>query len=522
MKQLANISITFILAFVLMQTASGQEPAPWLESRNAAGLNTMPTGRNSIAEIMFRKDDGGLVPDEESDDSFLAGAMTESYLKISDRLYFYGKLDYTFFNGRNMGGPILMDPSYNPINFYEASDTTRGVKRSEMYHLAGGIAYDFDGRWSVGAKINYESGDMSKLKDPRFLNVWMDMDLSAGFRFAPSETISFGASLEYRRTLESLTGNIFGTTDKQYFTYIDYGGYFGRKELFDSTDGMVPTSSNRPMFNTFYGGSVQIGTGRKVRTFHQLTFLRRSGYFGERGSTSITYTEHYGNIFGYDGEVSFHSGNDIHRIEADFCFSNLINLENVYRHSTQTGQNTVVEYLSQNTVLDRRGVEAGISYTAQLGIKGRYPQWSYGIRADLYNTASLTTLYPFYRRSSRNTVAASAYGNRNFLAGKGNIITVGLEAVFSTGYGIAKDDGTLAQSTSDSPHSMDICLYRDYEYRTLPQTGGEVTFTYTKEFSERLSGYVRLSERYTTLLKEARYLTGNQRNSFSITLGCRF
>ena len=101
--------------------------SPWLTSRNAAGLGTMPVERIAVAEGIFTKDNGGLIDNASSDDSFKAGVLTESYLKISDRLYFHGKLSYSYDKGRNMGGSLLMDPDYNPINFYESVDTTRGV-----------------------------------------------------------------------------------------------------------------------------------------------------------------------------------------------------------------------------------------------------------------------------------------------------------------------------------------------------------------------------------------------------------
>ena len=189
-----------------------------------------------------------------------------------------------------------MDPSYNQINFYESVDTTRGVKNRELYHLEGGLAYSLGKKWSIGVNVNYESGDQAKLKDPRFLNTWMDLGISAGTRFAASEGFSIGLSLEYERTLEALKSKTFGTTDKKYYTFTDYGGFYGTRELLDDNNGMVSIGTTNPMFNMFYGASVQIETGRKTKTFHELTYLRRSGYFGHPGSTKIMYTEHSGNI----------------------------------------------------------------------------------------------------------------------------------------------------------------------------------------------------------------------------------
>ena len=45
---------------------------------------------------------------------------------------------------------------------------------------------------------------MNKIKDPRFSNVWMDLDLNAGVRYVLSDFLTLGASLKWRNTLEQL------------------------------------------------------------------------------------------------------------------------------------------------------------------------------------------------------------------------------------------------------------------------------------------------------------------------------
>ena len=93
-----------MLLLGLGATASGQEgrsmrdfefirsSSPWLSSRNAAGLGTMPTDRATVVEGVFTKENGALIGNAGSDNSYKAGAQTESYLRISDRIVFYGNL----------------------------------------------------------------------------------------------------------------------------------------------------------------------------------------------------------------------------------------------------------------------------------------------------------------------------------------------------------------------------------------------------------------------------------------------
>ena len=533
MRLLSKTLSALILVLGLTHGASGQErgsvrdfdlirsTSPWMSSRNAAGLGSMPVERIAVAEGSFEKDNGGLTDNAGSENCFKAGAMTESYLKISDRLAFHGKLSYSFFRGKDMGGSILMDPSYNPINFYESVDTTRGVKNRELYHLEGGLAYSLGKKWSIGVNVNYESGDQAKLKDPRFLNTWMDLGISAGTRFAASEGFSIGLSLEYERTLEALKSKTFGTTDKKYYTFTDYGGFYGTRELLDDNNGMVSIGTTNPMFNMFYGASVQIETGRKTKTFHELTYLRRSGYFGHPGSTKIMYTEHSGNILEYSGFATIRKGSDLHRIGLDLRYEGLFNYENVYRFNTEAGEQSTVEYISQNEVLDRTDIYAGLSYTGYIGLKDFRPSWEYGAQASAFNTASLATIYPFYRSSSSTAIDAQLYGKKNMLSGK-NLFSVMVEAEFLTGFGNPKTDGILASSSSDAPRSFDLYLNRDFEYKTATRVGGGLTFRYTRLFSDRIGGYIQLSDRHISLLQAAEYLKGRNRNTLELTIGCTF
>ena len=533
MKLLSKTLYAFVLVLGLTPGASGQErrsmrdfdfirsTSPWMTSRNAAGLDSMPVDRIAVAEGTFDKENGGLIDNTSSENSFKAGVMTESYLKVSDKLHFHGKLSYSYFQGKDMGGSILMNPAYNPINFYESVDTTRGVKNREMYHLEGGLSYSVGRKWSIGVNVDYESGDQAKLKDPRFLNTWMDMGISAGTRFRASDSFSIGLNLEYERTLESLKANTYGTTDKQYFTFTDYGGLYGTRELLDNNNGMVSIGSTNPMFNTFYGGSVQVEIGRKIKVFNELSYLRRSGYFGHPGSSKIMFTEHAGNILEYNGTLTTGRGNNLHRVGLEFRYEGLFNYENVYRLSTETGEQTVVQYISQNEVLDRTDLYAGLSYTGYLGLKDFRPDWEFGAEAAFFNTASLTTIYPFYRSSSSFSISADIYGKKNILSGK-NLFTFSFGAGFLTGSGNPKTDGILAGSSSEAPLSMDMYLFRDFEYRTSARAGAELSFRYTRLFSDRIGGYIEINDSFKSLLKEQEYLNCRLRNILAITIGCTF
>ena len=100
MRLLSKTSAAFAVFLSLAVAAQGQENSsmrdfeyirestPWLSSRNAAGLSAMTLKRATIAELDFTKSNGGIVDNAGSEDCFKAGAMTESYLKISESVAF--------------------------------------------------------------------------------------------------------------------------------------------------------------------------------------------------------------------------------------------------------------------------------------------------------------------------------------------------------------------------------------------------------------------------------------------------
>ena len=107
-------------------------------------------GKISEAAVSFDKADGDLISLTQSGNSFEVSANTESFYRVSNKIAFFGHIDWSYFSGKDMGGPILIDPEFNPVNFYESDPETIGTKNTESYSLKGGISYNFSDRWAAG------------------------------------------------------------------------------------------------------------------------------------------------------------------------------------------------------------------------------------------------------------------------------------------------------------------------------------------------------------------------------------
>ena len=495
---------------------------PWITSNNAAGLDAIPVGRIANIEALFHKHDGELRDNNESADSFEAGASTEAFINLSELFAIHGRLEYRNFNGKAMGGPVLLDPEYNPLNFYESSDETVGAKNRELYNLAGGFSYRIGNSWILGAAIDYTAADAAKKKDPRFETKWMDLNLNGGVRFSPSQTVSIGASIMYRRTLEDLTGSLFGTTDKIYNIDVDYGSFFGKTERFDGDGGTVSANGPRPMFNSFYGASVQIEAGKSTKVFNQLTFLRREGYYGKKSSSTVTYTENHGNIIEYNGVLTSGTGPVLHRVGLDVRYEGLINMQNNYNMETEPGGESVVHYHGQKEVLAMNTIKASLSYDGYAGIENYRPIWEYGVLINGDNRRSVTTLYPFERHSNVTHIDARIHATRHLFFKHLNMLSFELEGLAAAGMGNPAEDGIIVSSSSTPPASMDTYMFRLFEYKTALQAGGCLRIRYTRFIGPKMGLYLEAKDSFTHLLKTPEYLKGPFRNILETKIGITF
>ncbi len=491
---------------------------PYLQLSNPAALS----GWNSkIADFRagFEKSNGGLASQTQSGDSYRVGAGTESFYRLSEKIVFHGALGWSYSEGKGMGGAILMDPDHNPVNFYESDPATTGNKQQEAYSLTGAFTYVFNDKWSAGISFDYDCSDLTKIKDPRFSNLWIDMKVEAGAGFNPSDNVFIGASLIYRSTLEQVLGGIYGATDKQYFIMTDRGGYFGTIAELIGEQNFLSPKVKRPMNNAFYGGALQAVFGDRFS--NEVTFLMRNGYFGSKNSTSTpVFFEFSGIQARYDGSALFYGKRSLHKLSLSIGFETLGNDENVFKYVTPTGEATRVEYTGVNHVMDRTVIDGKLGYRWFSGIKGERPKTTVGADASFYSKSQTTEIYPFYRDHGFTRIAADIFASHDFSAGK-SLFTPELHVLAHTGFGTPKEDGAYANSSGSNLKSFDVWLNRQFEYETAMRAGAELALTWTMKI-RKANLYVKASDRFMTMLSAPEYLGGRYRNVAQVTVGCTF
>lgn len=522
--------ISAVFALALAVSAAGQggegvrdyrlakEALPWAPLWNPALMDAFQ-GRMASAELRFETGHGGLASLTESPAGYQGSASTESYCRIGERITFFGLLGWQYFSGKDMGGPVLMDPRYNPFNFLESSAETTGTKYREQYRLQGGLSYRLGRKWAAGLRVSYTAADQTKVKDPRFSNSWMDLGIDAGLGWKPSPALTLGASLRYRSTMEMVKGGIYGTTDRQYFIQTDKGGFLGTVAELSGDYNYIPVSEYRPLANQFFGGALQLMVRDNFSA--EAWFLTRNGYYGRKSSSSATFFEYGGYQAGFRTVLVLPSGNQLHRLSADVSLESLENRENQFRYVTPTGQSTVVEYTGQNKVMERLDIAASLDYAWQFGTGGYRPGFILGARLEGRSRNQYTTLFPLSRRQRASSFAADIYAQKNFLTGL-SLLSLELHSLGQGGFGNFREDGSDASASSTTIKSFDLWLDRQAEYETALRAGGEVALEYSLLRWSVCVPYVRISNRFLYLTAPPQHLAGRWRNVALISVGCHF
>ena len=491
---------------------------PALHFSNPAALSGL-SGKLSSVVLEGTKGNGAVVPLEGSHDDFSLSAGTESYFRMSDKIAFHGALSWSHFQGRDMGGPVMMGWERQAVNFLESDPTTVGTKKREKYGLEGAMALTLGPRWSLGLGLRYASGDQTKVKDPRFSNVLMDMDFSIGATFRASDALLLGWSLHYRDLLEQVRGGIYGTGDIQYFIQTDKGGFLGTVAELSGDYNYVPTQELRPMADRYAGLSFQALVGERFAS--ELSVRYRSGYYGKKATSSPVFFESMGIEASYRGLLLLPAGAGLHRLALDLDFGTLANDENSLRYVTPTGQSTVVEYTGKSRILDRMDMNAAVDYRWYAEAAGSRPGATLGVRFAYAGRMQTTTLYPAWRKYATHTLSLDLTGQKVWSDGTWSwILDAGLSAL--AGFGTAKQDGTYDANASTSLKSFDYYSGRHYEFKTLPRAGASLGFTAARRVGAGFEAFLRISDAFTMLLSEPQSLPGRSRNLACVTLGCNF
>lgn len=497
----------------------------WLTSDNASGLTVLPaSARISEVGLYGELVSGDLSNYNETKSGYKWGLKGLSYYPISERVVVWGEVDYSNFSGSEMTGSYFIDPTQTPFDLVEFSEDNPGNKHLENYHLAGAVGANLTRRLSGGFKMDYTAANYAKRKDLRHTNSLMDMTLSMGLSYRLSERFTIGANYTYRRRNESLLLSMYGTTDKLYYTLVDYGAFFGKRELFSDT-GYTKDNETKPLFDSYHGGSLQFSLriGNHLEWFNEVGYRNRTGFYGDDSPSTVVYSNHSGEQLAYNGQLVYFGVHNTHTLRVIAEYRNVENRENIYDFRNDEVGISYYAYLGAVEVGARTEQTISLQYTGQLGIEQGVPLWRIDIGSAYNHRTQKAVNYPDYRKQDIAWWKLNTSLERNFSLGR-NLFTSGVVLGYQAGSGDSCEDGKYSNSNNAETltYTLDRLLMRDYEYHTATriQIGANVRYSHCIG-QKGIRGYVEMNYNFNKAINSS-YLGNAMRHIVSLQIGCNF
>ena len=493
----------------------------WLGSLNGSRLQYAPVNV-SFAEGYFDKQGGDFKESWESPNSYLFGLKTESFRQFG-KIGFYGKMQYEYFGGKDMSGSMLIQPGEYP---YDLLEFTPGRKIRERYILSGGIGTELWGALSGGLMINYETDNYSKRVDLRHKNTRMDFEIMPGLSYT-FEGITIGANFITGKKTETIEVETIGWNNN-YDAFYNRGLWFGPYTHYEGSGLHFSETglTGFPIINFTNGAALQFGLNneRGLSTFHEFAYRHIAGENGEKDY--IWYFDKT-NRFNYKGSATISGADITHLIRAEASYSDLKGYENIITREVISGVTQPVIY-GHSLTLQQRKFSAALEYEMHWDTEAYNPLQSARLGVEYANRSLIGSLmYPYYYTQYVDTYRIYAGFDRNLYFDDSNILKLGATLGYYTGSGDKLTKGKTSAPagliTGDYPHLKQD--YMDYEWEYL--TAGRVDFSLHARYTTLVGKgsiplYFDLKYTRYNAVKEPEFLKSNNRNLFTIKVGCLF
>lgn len=231
----------------------------WHNTNNAAGLSLDDSSNRGFASIGFNHRGGDYHRVQEGGAMNNMQFFTERYQRLGRYLYSYGKVDFNL--GRTKDRSFA--DQYRPYNSnpYQSGSAIAGSYDHQDFDMVASVGTtDFSG-WRFGLQLNYQLGDLSRLRDPRSRSQLLDYRLTLSVSYTMGGH-TLGLSGYYDRRKEKM-GSLVTVQSDATLTYYLFSGM----EYATGTIGGY-SSFNREWVNHQVGAAMDYGY--RSDSFHTL------------------------------------------------------------------------------------------------------------------------------------------------------------------------------------------------------------------------------------------------------------
>lgn len=231
----------------------------WHNTSNAAGLSLDDSPNRGFASIGFNHRGGDYHRVQEGGAMNNMQFFTERYQRLGRYLYSYGKVDFNLGRTKDRAFADQYRP-YNSNPYQSGSDIAGNYDHQDFDMVASVGTTDFSG-WRFGLQLNYQLGDLSRLRDPRSRSQLLDYRLTPFVSYTMGGH-TLGLSGYYDRRKEKM-GPLVTVQSDATLTYYLFSGM----EYATGTIGGY-SSFNREWVNHQVGAAMDYGY--RSDSFHTL------------------------------------------------------------------------------------------------------------------------------------------------------------------------------------------------------------------------------------------------------------
>lgn len=493
----------------------------WIASGNASRLYELSINRSGRAFVSGSFANGALNNFNTASSATGFRALGESWYRLAPQTMLYGAASFESGYEKDVAGSLFMPREERAFDIVLNDPENRGDRKTEWYHIEASVGHRINRLFSVGGRIDYQAGNMTRTKDLRHTNKTLDLQSSLGTSLRINDRLNTGIHYSYKRYIEGMSFKTYGNTDKQYFSLIDFGGFFGKQELFDKNGYTGSSESNPYVENTHeLGWQLEYKPTERISFFNELSLGRGNGYYGKKSSSSILYTEH--NLSYWQNRIlAVYRGNRfLHTIDIRMKSFALDNYENSWRTETSSSGIQIIEYYGQNQVGEKKHAWLSGEYLLEWKQLDSSALWRISAGAGFGKRTVGAVLYPYVRNQQlqlyeqhlgvlhqRNagSIELAIHASLSVSSGKGDPFTDGVIVPLSSGEG--------------APVTNETYLLRHYDYLTRtgfnPEAGLRITWPV-----KDMAYYARLD--YSNEHKTENSAQSANRHLFRVALGVNF
>lgn len=240
----------------------------WLNANNAAGLGFTNFESYGLSYIGYQQSNGNLRRAQQGDSNGGLIFGSQRYNKIGNDWYTWGQFSFQTDREKNKSWSNVFNP-YNDSP-YIFGDSVKATYDKQLFDLKAKIAKRANDTWGYGLSLNYNAGDMSRIRDPRTRTFIVNYSAQPSVVIALGQSQQVGLNIGLGFEKEKMPSVVTIQTDPK----IDYYFFLGNENAYAVLDGYKAFSRQYTTLK-YNAGLQHVYKSNNTQLFNSLSYLNR-------------------------------------------------------------------------------------------------------------------------------------------------------------------------------------------------------------------------------------------------------